>query len=206
MLKSQLPTPSTLASHHIDSSDKFKVIFQSKETDIRTYFLIHATSETFDPDLMIRSRGFLAIYFKDRAKDESFSFRMVPEKSMKKIATLNLTKEKARENHISQDFKKKIGSPISHVFSILVVKQSTRNVILDEIQILHTPIYMKFGLLSIWSLETHTTCRHYIDVQYRHKVNRPHMQYQKVFFDSRLIWNVSIKNLLSQQEQKLIWC
>ena len=52
---------------------------------------------------MIRSRGFLAIYVKDTAKDESFSFRMVPEKSRKKIATLNLRKEKARENHLSQD-------------------------------------------------------------------------------------------------------
>lgn len=103
MLKSQLPTPSTLVSHHIDSSDKFKVIFQWKEPDIRTYFLTHATSETLDPDLMIRSRGFLAIYVKDTAKDESFSFRMVPEKSRKKIATLNLRKEKARDNHLSQD-------------------------------------------------------------------------------------------------------
>lgn len=52
---------------------------------------------------MIRSRGFLAIYVKDTAKDESFSFRMVPEKSRKKIATLNLRKEKARDNHLSQD-------------------------------------------------------------------------------------------------------
>ena len=66
---------------------------------------------------MIRSRGFLAIYFKDRAKDESFSFGMVPEKSMKKIATLNLTKEKARENHLSQDLKKKKLDPPFPTFS-----------------------------------------------------------------------------------------
>lgn len=60
---------------------------------------------------MIRSRGFLAIYNKDRAKDESFSFRMVPEKSMKKIATLNLTNEKARENHLFPDNNKKLDPP-----------------------------------------------------------------------------------------------